>query len=164
MKKLIKRILPFALVVAMCLCMAAPAFADSSWVGIFRGFPSRYRYGPSDGYVKMIQSLMWAYGGSSRTYISNAGGTDGSFGDGTHNAVCDFQASNGLEDDGVVGADTWGTLAQLTSGGYSGSTYFFFLNNNYCLKVIVGGTPTSTWYYYQRGTGSGYDFAVTRYD
>lgn len=27
MKKLIKRILPFALVVAMCLCMAAPAFA-----------------------------------------------------------------------------------------------------------------------------------------
>lgn len=27
MKKLIKRILPFALVVAMCLCMTAPAFA-----------------------------------------------------------------------------------------------------------------------------------------
>lgn len=163
MKKLIKRILPFALVVVMCLCMAAPAFADSSWVGVFQDFPGRYWGGPNDGYVRMIQSSMWAYGGSSRTYISNAGGTDGAYGEKTYYAVRDFQAANDLNPDGGVGYETWGTIAELTSVSGSGSTYTFLLNGYYCLRAVVGATTSSTWYYYQRGSGSGFATAVTHY-
>ncbi len=35
---------------------------------------------------------------------------DGDFGDGTYNAVVDFQSNNGLDADGVVGPNTWSAL------------------------------------------------------
>ena len=55
--------------------------------------------------VKKAQQLLIAKG-----YSCGTAGADGDFGAGTYNAVKKFQADNGLETDGIVGANTWATL------------------------------------------------------
>lgn len=55
--------------------------------------------------VKKAQKLLIAKG-----YSCGAAGADGDFGAGTYNAVKKFQADNGLEADGIVGANTWAAL------------------------------------------------------
>ena len=55
--------------------------------------------------VKKAQQLLIAKG-----YSCGAAGADGDFGAGTYNAVKKFQVANGLEADGIVGANTWAAL------------------------------------------------------
>ena len=55
--------------------------------------------------VKKAQQLLIANG-----YSCGVAGADGDFGAGTYNAVKKFQADNGLEADGIVGANTWSAL------------------------------------------------------
>ena len=55
--------------------------------------------------VKKAQQLLIAKG-----YSCGTAGADGDFGAGTYNAVKKFQADNGLEADGIVGANTWAAL------------------------------------------------------
>ena len=55
--------------------------------------------------VKKAQQLLIAKG-----YSCGTAGADGDFGAGTYNAVKKFQAANGLEADGIVGAKTWAAL------------------------------------------------------
>lgn len=76
MKKVFKRAIPFVLVVVMCLCMAAPAFAATTVQGEMSGFPYRYKGGTNDGYVGLIQRAMCAYSVSTRDIIANNGGID----------------------------------------------------------------------------------------
>jgi len=168
MKKVIKRVIPFVLVVVMCLCMAAPAFAASdAWVSKMKTFEGRWWGGTNDEYVNMIQSAMWAYGGSSRTYISDNGGTDGTYGEGTYNAVMDFQKAEGIGADGSVGTETWGKIASLSTVYQSGYTYYLRMPSGYYYGYAYcsSGSPTantSSWYYYNRArsvTGYSYAFA-----
>lgn len=56
--------------------------------------------------VKALQGILEANGHD----LSWCGGCDGIFGDGTEEAVMDYQRAHGLEADGVVGPDTWGAL------------------------------------------------------
>ena len=55
--------------------------------------------------VKKAQQLLISKG-----YSCGAAGADGDFGAATYNAVKKFQAANGLEADGIVGANTWAAL------------------------------------------------------
>ncbi|MFD3157662.1 peptidoglycan-binding protein [Haloimpatiens sp. FM7330] len=52
--------------------------------------------------VKLIQEKLISKG-----YSVGACGADGYFGKGTHHAVINFQAKNGLMVDGIVGPYTW---------------------------------------------------------
>jgi peptidoglycan hydrolase-like protein with peptidoglycan-binding domain len=45
--------------------------------------------------------------------IGVTGGYDGNFGNGTYNAVVEFQRQNGLGKDGVVGQNTWKKILGL---------------------------------------------------
>jgi len=56
--------------------------------------------------VKALQGILEANGHD----LSWCGGCDGIFGDGTEEAVMDYQRAHGLEADGVVGPATWGAL------------------------------------------------------
>jgi peptidoglycan hydrolase-like protein with peptidoglycan-binding domain len=128
---------------------------------------------------------MWAYGESTRSYISNNGGTDGVFGTGTYNAVLSFQKSRNtklstsdrIDEDGIVGPDTWeqiGTISTIShstgsslyhlriySENYSQIYYYGYANN---ASVSPSSTTSaSTWYYYNRtASTTGYQYAFKR--
>jgi peptidoglycan hydrolase-like protein with peptidoglycan-binding domain len=53
--------------------------------------------------VRMLQDALYQHG-------FDPGGADGDFGPMTYNAVCAFQAANGLVVDGVAGPATCGAL------------------------------------------------------
>lgn len=63
------------------------------------------KLGSKGSYVKKAQKLLIANG-----YSCGTAGADGDFGAATYNAVKKFQAANGLEVDGIVGAKTWAAL------------------------------------------------------
>ena len=62
-----------------------------------RGYKNRW--------VEYLQMSLVSLGYSIGSY-----GIDGNFGQSTENAVIDFQADNGLEEDGKVGNDTWDAI------------------------------------------------------
>lgn len=63
------------------------------------------KLGSKGSEVKKAQQLLIAKG-----YSCGAAGADGDFGAATYNAVKKFQAANGLDVDGIVGAMTWAAL------------------------------------------------------
>lgn len=67
------------------------------------------RKGNEGSDVKALQILLIGNGYSCGSY-----GADGDFGSGTYSAVTKFQKANGLEADGIVGANTWKKLLGVT--------------------------------------------------
>ena len=63
------------------------------------------RKGSKGTYVKELQQLLISKGYSCGRY-----GADGDFGGDTYDAVIQYQADNGLEQDGIVGQQTWKSL------------------------------------------------------
>lgn len=166
MKKLMKRIVPLVLIVAMCVCMAAPAFAASTVQGSMKEFPTRGNHDSGytyyGGYVGLIQRIMCAY--SSTTYNEltyNNGYIDEDFGSRTTSAVIAFQSAvglNGNDADGVVGPKTWGKIAdrvkfyRTTSTGYKqfAVSGFVVMSLSYVTESNGSYYPSnsSNWYYY----------------
>lgn len=70
-----------------------------------RGCPT-IKHGASGNITKLLQEQLAKLG-----YDTN--GVDGIFGNGTRNAVVQFQATNGLLADGIVGPKTWSKLLGL---------------------------------------------------
>ena len=66
------------------------------------------RKGNKGALVKELQEKLIAKG-----YSCGSSGADGDFGQATYNAVVNFQTSNGLEVDGIVGPRTWDALNGL---------------------------------------------------
>ncbi|MDS0526553.1 peptidoglycan-binding protein [Clostridium sp. SHJSY1] len=81
---------------------------------------STLRMGSQGEEVKKLQNLLISKGYSCGPY-----GADGDFGQGTYDAVVAFQKANKLEQDGVVGSDTWAALNGSSGSGNSGGS-----NNN----------------------------------
>ncbi|GKX68536.1 peptidoglycan-binding protein [Inconstantimicrobium mannanitabidum] len=61
--------------------------------------------------VKLQKALI------ARGYSCGASGADGDFGQGTYNAVIKFQADHGLDQDGIVGPQTWNALSNTSGDG-----------------------------------------------
>ena len=70
-----------------------------------RGCPT-IKYGASGDITKLLQQRLVDLG-------YNTNGVDGLFGNGTRNAVVQFQNTNGLVADGIVGNNTWRKLLGL---------------------------------------------------
>lgn len=159
--KYIKRSLALVLVLIMLLTvMVLPASAvGGSWQETIASFPGRstnYRY-VVDDYTTVIQRFLWCYGGSSRTYIAENGGTDGKYGSGTENAVEDFQAAEGLEADGKVGPNTWRTIAKNLETTVNYQRRLFTENGYNVIRVELLNNPENVTYsyLYYKGTGTG---------
>lgn len=146
MKKHIKRILPFVLVVAMCLCMAAPAFAmDSPFYGHFRSFP-QITNGSSGGAVVALQHFLGRYSYSTYSDLGSSG-CDGAFGPATQSSLIKFQtATMGASSaDGICGPNTWGKVADRLSMSsrvidFGCQLYFTcnYYNSPFSDKIVYG--------------------------
>ncbi|MPY20061.1 peptidoglycan-binding domain-containing protein [Paenibacillus glucanolyticus] len=139
MKKKMKTILSLTLAsVALVgsLGISGQAYADND----FRGWPT-LRSGSTGGYVRALQSNLWAYG-----YQSTVGSVDGSFGSGVTSAVRAFQTKFGLTSDGVVGSGTWNRMSQNVVT--EATDYIFYLDTPYSSTYWVNyyhpGANTST--------------------
>ena len=81
--------------------------------------------GSSGTDVKDMQKKLIALG-----YSCGSSGADGSFGQGTYNAVCNFQRDHGLTVDGVIGPTTRSKI----NSAYSN------LGNGYKIKMTDAGS------------------------
>lgn len=82
-----------------------------TWTALNRAWtiPPTLRRGSRNDTVKYLQSKL-----ASKLYY--AGKVDGIFGAGTERAVREFQADNGLSQDGIVGRNTWNALRPIGGG------------------------------------------------
>lgn len=155
MKKVMKRIVPLVLVVVMCVCMAAPAFAATGTpTNIMGAFPSQSTDSYSNGYTKVVQRFMYVYNDTTRGYIKTSGGIDGIFGNKTEAAVIAFQTARGFSTDGIFGNQSWPWLAGRLKDSAS-TNYTQRLYNNYVIVSLgnmgSGGYAKvgTTWYVYK---------------
>lgn len=100
-----RRIIPFAVGLVLCAFILSPSISmAATWPNFERGATG------TDVYT--IQHLLIAHSLSVEV--------DGKFGPATESAVKSFQAANGLEQDGVVGSNTWGKLIITVKSGSKG--------------------------------------------
>lgn len=78
------------------------------------------RQGSTGEAVKAAQRLLNKYGSGL--------GVDGDFGPATNSATRSFQRSHGLDEDGIIGPDTWSSLASGAGGGGGTGSYRLVLS------------------------------------
>lgn len=117
--KCAKRLLSLVLGICLVFSLAISASAlGTAWQYEFRNhFPMLSQGSGRTGYVCALQRFLSIHPSSAST-MSSAGGVDGSFGQGTSNAVKKFQAYGAdaifpgtITQDGIVGPDTWTCVA-----------------------------------------------------
>ena len=152
MRRIIKNI--FVGMVALSL-MITPSVRSNA--AAMNTFPAQNTSSYTVQYTRAIQVMMLNYNTTTRAYIVNSGGVDGSYGPNTKNAVISFQVATGLTPDGSCGPNTWSKLnATLLSNGYSGGFalfrgYYPYTTN--CMRHSTDGAMTwytyhnSSWYY-----------------
>lgn len=149
-----KRILAVILVLVMAVTMLALPVAASgaTWAGYFRNFRMTSRYNYIAGYASAVQSILMGYDSTS-DMISESGGVDGMFGASTAEAVAIFQRGRGLDDDGIVGPDTWEAMARYLSG----NGYTLYSGNRKAIQITSGSSLYKFHYY----TTSGSTYSAT---
>lgn len=150
--KLAKRMLALAMVVMLVMAiLVVPASAATSfWTSRFRSFTQTSTYNYQRGYAYAVQSILLDHDVAGR-YISNAGGVDGYFGTGTVNAVKAFQGDELLDDDGIVGPDTWERMALRMGQSNSGSYTYLSMGNNRTAITIIYQNSVYNYYYHTTG-------------
>ncbi|MGC6585135.1 peptidoglycan-binding domain-containing protein [Paenibacillus sp. Dod16] len=143
MKKKLKSIMSLTLAsVALVgsLGISGQAHADND----FRGWPT-LRQGSTGGYVRALQSNLWASG-----YQSTVGTIDGSFGSGVTSAVKAFQSREGLTADGVVGSGSWNAMNKYVSTLVTDYEFEFRspYSSTYYVTYVHSSGSTSTLNYY----------------
>lgn len=97
------------------------------------------KQGSSGSKVKELQKKLIALG-----YNCGNTGADGSFGEGTYNAVIAFQRANNLTADGIVGQKTWQVLNSEKAIDYDCSKYPLLKQGSkgkpvvYLQKILIG--------------------------
>ncbi len=93
-----------------------------------------FQQGLSGPKVMAIQRYMLCYNSSTAYDVFTSGKTDGIYGAGTTSAVKKFQENKGIGVDGIVGPETWrtmaGTMNERVLSGVNATTIVF--NANYC--------------------------------
>lgn len=111
MKKKLTAIIAIIMCVLTLSLSVAPAFAaapaSTTATTPWSNFPVQKHYHYNENYTRAIQTVLRYLGDP---YSGVLGTIDGKFGPKTENAVAVFQTANGLENDGIVGPDTWAAL------------------------------------------------------
>ena len=127
MKKLTKSIVSLALIVVMLVCFCGTAFAVSTpW----SSFPNQQTTSFTT-HTYAVQAYLYNYSDETNSLIRNAGGIDGYFGSGTYSAVVAFQGAEDLEEDGIVGPNTWNAMWDKLYKYFSTTTYTDYYVRNY---------------------------------
>lgn len=149
MKKIVKRVIPLVLVVVMCFSMTVSASAYTTDT-TFSSFSTQVQ-GNSNGYVGLIQAILYGYNTTTRNYLGSYF-ADGSFGTGTYNAVVAFQVGYGFTGsnvDGKVGPLTWAALRRQLSSSYKEDSFLYYYVNSF--KTMRQDISTGYLRYYNYG-------------
>lgn len=133
--KLLKRTAVLALAIMMLtalLVLPASAVLTSPYYSHVCAFHELYNGSPENAYIRAAQCFLYHYSSATRKAITNAGGIDGGYGNGTENAVRLYQKDKWPNDnsvehvqnrDGRVGPKTWAKIAGDLYVGYEGGEY-----------------------------------------
>lgn len=134
-----RKMVALLLVTVLILSASATAYADytplsNEWKTRVSSFTRvSITHSPTSGCVKVLQRFLSCYNNTSRSYIYNAGGVDGIFGQGTDNAVRAFQTARYIGVDGDCGSTTWGEIADCIFKTYWVSVGAdLFMTNDQC--------------------------------
>lgn len=132
MKKLLgkKRLMIPVMAIVMLIAMAGSALAYVQNPAITT-FPLTKERSSYNGYALMVQRILYDHQyGSGSTYC------DGYFGTNTKNSVIAYQQDYGLSADGIVGSQTWGSLAnRLYTVQTDDSTYCDYLGSSRAYNI-----------------------------
>lgn len=146
-----KRIIVFIVCLLMGGVFTFNVIAHPNRLSEWQGFTLTSRYSPADTYksprTRAIQTIL-ALNTDSTAYQNIH--IDGSFGPITHSEVKRYQENEGLNNNGKVGANTWGHLyGELADGSYSPGHYWYYLSTG----LGGGDDPEET--IIRRGDSSG---------
>ena len=145
MKKAVKRVIPFVLIVVLCFSMAMPAFADENVNYVVSKFYQigTLGVGSDNDYVIAVQRFLYLHPETS-SMIVQSGGCDGYFGTGTQSAVIAFQDNyDALVADGAVGRQTWTVISAELTPQYTTS---YGASSPVSLLKKSGGNVLYAWY------------------
>ena len=113
-KKSLRIIVSLTLIVVMCcgLMVSSNAAISSTWRNRMATWGT-YSNGSSAKEVRVIQRFLICYDANIAPGVIAAGGVDGSYGSATKAGVEQFQRAKNLDDDGVVGQNTWRAMADV---------------------------------------------------
>lgn len=142
-----KKVLALVLMGLLTVGMVLPVQAAK-----MENFPVQKLSSNSPQYTRAIQVMMLNYNSTTRAYIINSGGVDGSYGYATADAIEAFQVSKNIEVDGSCGPETWKTLRNsLIYKTLEGSYKIYkgpypYWSNQYNMKQY--NSTTGSWYCY----------------
>lgn len=147
MKKKIRKSLVAAFLVCTILCTSVmPAFAAS-----MSSFPAQYYGNSSKQYTRAIQVMLMRYNSTTKSYIVNSGGVDGSFGPSTQSAVRAFQVAENIDADGSCGPTTWRHLNSSLMYLSTDNTYLYYRGYLTVEKIMRQTISGGAWYCYAQG-------------